>query len=80
MGDRSIPEEEFGTIQKDRTADMKSWAAAIEKLSKNKKLKNGYMPMSNHYAGFAAATANMLRKLVGLKPAIWEEMKQTTLD
>jgi uncharacterized protein YecE (DUF72 family) len=80
MGDRSIPEEEFGVIQKDRTIEMKAWAAAINKLSKDKKIKNGFVPTSNHYAGFAAATANMFRKLVGLKPAVWEEMKQTTLD
>jgi uncharacterized protein YecE (DUF72 family) len=80
MGDRSIPAEEFGTIQKDRTSDLKPWASVINKLSKDKKLKNGFVPTSNHYVGFAAATANMLRKLVGLKPAIWEEMKQSTLD
>ena len=80
MGDRSIQEEEFGVIQKDRTIEMRAWAAAINKLSKDKKIKNGFVPTSNHYAGFAAATANMFRKLVGLKPAVWEEMKQTTLD
>jgi uncharacterized protein YecE (DUF72 family) len=80
MGDRSIPAEEFGTIQRDRTTELKTWASVINKLLKDKKLKNGFVPTSNHYAGFAATTANMLRKLVGLKPAIWEEMKQTTLD
>ena len=80
MGDRSIPEEEFGTIQKDKTTEMRAWAGVINKLSKDKKIKNGFVPTSNHYAGFAAATANMFRKLVGLKPAIWEEMKQSTLD
>ncbi|MGI0029854.1 MAG: DUF72 domain-containing protein [Nitrososphaera sp.] len=80
MGDRSISEEEFGTIQKDRTIEMKAWAAVINKLSKDKKLKNGFVPTSNHYAGFAPATANMFRKLVGLTPVIWEEMKQATLD
>ncbi|TLY01638.1 MAG: DUF72 domain-containing protein [Thaumarchaeota archaeon] len=52
----------------------------INKLSKDKKLKNGFAPASNHYAGFAPATANMFMKLVGLKPVIWEEMKQSTLD
>lgn len=80
MGDRSIPEEEFGTIQKDRTIEMKAWASVINKLSKNKKLKNGFVPTSNHYAGFAPATANMFRTLVGLPKVAWEEMKQATLD
>jgi hypothetical protein len=31
---------------------------------------------NNHYAGFGAAIANSLRKMVGLKEAVWEEMKQ----
>jgi uncharacterized protein YecE (DUF72 family) len=80
MGDRSIPDEEFGTIQKDRSAEMKSWATVVNKLAKDKKIKNAFISTSNHYAGFAPATANAFRKLVGLKPAMWEEMKQATLD
>ncbi len=76
MGDRSIPEEEFGTIQKDRTIEMKAWAAILNKLTKDKNQKNGFVPISNHYAGFAPATANMFRKFVGLQPVFWEEMKQ----
>jgi uncharacterized protein YecE (DUF72 family) len=58
-GDRSIPEEEFGRIQKDRDKEMQYWAGIINKLSKEKKLKSGFVPANNHYAGFGPATANM---------------------
>jgi uncharacterized protein YecE (DUF72 family) len=80
IGDRSIPEEEFGRIQKDRDKEMQYWAKVINKLQREKTLNRGFVPANNHYAGFGPATANMFRKLVGLKPVIWDEMKQSTLD
>src|SRR6185503_3966976 len=61
IGDRSIPEEEFGKIQKDRTEEMKSCAGIINKAAKRKKLKNGFVAANNHYAGFGPSTANMFR-------------------
>jgi uncharacterized protein YecE (DUF72 family) len=80
IGDRSIPEEEFGRIQKDRDKEMQHWAKQFNKLSREKELKRGIVAANNHYAGFGPATANMFRKLIGLKPVIWDEMKQSTLD
>jgi hypothetical protein len=52
----------------------------IKKLSKEKKMKSDIVPANNYYAGFGPATANTFRKLLGMNPVIWEEMKQTTLD
>jgi hypothetical protein len=43
-------------------------------------MKSGFVAASNHYAGFGPGTANMFRTMVGMKPMIFEEMKQTTLD
>jgi uncharacterized protein YecE (DUF72 family) len=83
MGDRSIPKEKFGTVQRDKTAEMKAWAKAVNKLVKDKKLTKVFVPTSNHYQGFAPATANAFRKLVGLKPVKWGGTttgRQTTLD
>lgn len=80
IGDRNIPEEEFGKIQKDRTEEMQYWAGVINKLSKDKMLKSGFVPANNHYAGFGPATANGFRKMVELPEVIWEEMKQGRLD
>jgi hypothetical protein len=31
---------------------------------------------NNRCAGFGPATANSFRKMIGLKEAVWEEMKQ----
>ena len=79
IGDRSIPEEEFGRIQKDRDKEMQSWAKQFNKLSNEKSLNRGIVAANNHYAGFGPDTANMFRKLVGEKPVVWDEMKQSTL-
>jgi uncharacterized protein YecE (DUF72 family) len=73
IGDRSIPEEEFGRIQKDRLKEMDKWAKAVNRV-KNR-MSFGIMAANNHYAGFGPATANMFRKLVGLKPVVWDLMK-----
>jgi hypothetical protein len=35
---------------------------------------------NNHYAGFGPATVNSFRKMVGLREAIQEEMKQKGYD
>ena len=77
IGDRSIDERDFGTIQKDRIKEIKSWAAASKKVGK--KSSFGIVVANNHYAGFGPATANSFRKLVGLEEAKWEEMKQMKL-
>ena len=74
----SIDEKDFGRIQKDRTKEMDRWAKAVNRV-KNR-LSFGIVAANNHYAGFGPATANVFRKMVGLPPVIWEEMKQTTLD
>lgn len=76
IGDRSIPQEEFGRIQKDRNEEMKYWADIIL----NKQVDSGFVPANNHYAGFGPATAIEFRKMVGLEPVVWEEMEQTRLD
>jgi uncharacterized protein YecE (DUF72 family) len=34
IGDRSIPEEEFGRMQKDRDKEMQYWAKEFNKLSR----------------------------------------------
>jgi len=80
IGDRRIPEEEFGNIQKDRTEEMKYWTGTIGKLSKDKQLKSGFVAANNHYAGFGPATADIFRRMVGLPEVRWDEKKQSTLS
>jgi uncharacterized protein YecE (DUF72 family) len=77
IGDRSIDEKEFGRIQKNRLKELQRWSENVNKL-KNK-TKFAIVAANNHYAGFGPATANSFRKMVGLKEAVWEEMKQKRL-
>jgi uncharacterized protein YecE (DUF72 family) len=74
IGDRSIEEKDFGRIQKDRLEELKKWSEEVNRLKD--KAKFAVVAANNHYAGFGpAATANSIRKLVGLKEVVWEELK-----
>jgi uncharacterized protein YecE (DUF72 family) len=77
IGDRSIDERNFGKIQKDRTKELEMWSNSVKRVKD--KAKFAIVAANNHYAGFGPATANSFRKMVGLKEAVWEEMKQNRL-
>ena len=81
IGDRSIDEKDFGTIQKDRIMEMKRWVKNVqEKKKKNKNdVKFGVVAANNHYAGFGPATANNFRNMLGMDEVTWDEMKQARL-
>jgi uncharacterized protein YecE (DUF72 family) len=76
IGDRSIPDSEFGKIQKDRINEMEYWANEIKKLTKEKKLKRGVVAANNHYAGFGPGTANTFRTLIGMQEVTWHEKEK----
>jgi uncharacterized protein YecE (DUF72 family) len=77
IGDRSIDERDFGKIQKDRLEEVQKWSKEV--IKQRDKTKFAIVAANNHYAGFGPATANSFRKMVGLKGAAWEEMKQNRL-
>ena len=77
IGDRSIVEKDFGRIQKDRHKELRLWSDSVHRVKS--KAKYAVVAAKNHYAGFGPATANSFRKMVGLKGAVWEEMKQDKL-
>jgi hypothetical protein len=76
IGNRSIDEKDFGRIQKDRLKNS-LWSDSVRRV-KNK-AEFAIVAANNHYAGFGPATANSFRKMIGLKEAVWEEMKQKRL-
>ena len=77
IGDRSISEEEFGIIQKDRQQEMEYWSDKFGTVAQNEKdVKIGIVAANNHYAGFGAATANMFRLMRGLPSVQWGVKKQ----
>ena len=77
IGDRSIREDEFGKIQKDRQKEMKYWSDKFGTVGEyEKEVKIGIVAANNHYAGFGAATANMFRLMRGLPSVEWGVQKQ----
>jgi uncharacterized protein YecE (DUF72 family) len=72
IGDRSIKEENFGKIQKDREHEMTYWSDKFRTVQQDEKDVNiGILAANNHYAGFGAATANMFRVMNKLPSVEW---------
>lgn len=81
IGDRSIKEDEFGKIQKDREQEMKYWSDRFRTVQKDEKeLKVGIVAANNHFAGFGAATANMFRVMSNMSPVEWGMNKNIAID
>lgn len=81
IGDRSIKEDEFGKIQKDREQEMKYWSDRFRTVQKDEKeLKVGIVAANNHFAGFGAATANMFRVMSNMSPVEWGMNKDIAID
>ena len=74
IGDRSIHEKDFGTIQIDRIKEMKKVAHNFKKGSGESDLSRirfSIIAANNHYAGFGPRTVNIFRQLVGLEEVKW---------
>lgn len=76
IGDRSIPDSEFGKVSKKKTKIIEKWA---NKLQEIQDIPLAMVMTNNHLEGFAPASANTLRMKIGLRELIWEEKKQKTL-
>jgi len=77
IGDRSISEKDFGTIQRDRATEMNNWANKLKEIQKNEKDVNAALvAANNHYAGFGPETSNMFREMLGLKRVEWGNEKE----
>lgn len=68
VGDREITE--FNGIQKDRSEDMKRWAASVQETAG--KFESGYVFFNNHFAGFSPESSNEFRRLLGLMELDWK--------
>ena len=79
IGDRSIHDEDFGKIQKDRVMEMKKWAGKVRRVVKEEgrgrrnNINLAIVSANNHYAGFGPGTANIFRKMIGLPEVTWGE-------
>jgi uncharacterized protein YecE (DUF72 family) len=72
IGDRSINEKDFATVQKDRLIELNRWSDSLRSIKNIAKFT--IVAANNHYAGFGPSTANSFRKMLGLNEAVWEEM------
>ena len=76
IGNRTIPDSDFGKITIDRKEQIKKWTEKLEKISN---VPLAMVMANNHYEGFGPATANSLRINLGMRELVWEEKKQKTL-
>ena len=77
VGDRSIPEEEFGKVHYDKTDVLKKWVTRLQERSDE--IRHAVVMVDNHFVGFAPATANHFRALLDLKELLFIDKKQKTL-
>ena len=77
IGDRSIPEEKFGTIQKDQAGSIMQWAQKLDEI-KNK-VSLAVVMANNHFEGFSPATANKLMLAMNLGAITWHGKDQEKL-
>ena len=76
IGDRSIPDSEFGRVSRDRGGAVSEWAA---KLRGAKGAKLAMVMANNHYEGFGPHTADSLGMQLGRAGLSWESKGQETL-
>lgn len=72
IGDRSIPESEFGKISKNREDLIKEFASKLEEV---RGIPLAMVMTNNHFEGFGPATANSFRTCIGMKELVWEEKR-----
>jgi uncharacterized protein YecE (DUF72 family) len=76
IGDRSIPDSEFGKVTKNKKELIESWA---KKLQEIQDIPLAMVMANNHFEGFGPSTANSLRMQLGMSELVWEEKKQKIL-
>jgi len=77
IGDRSIPDSEFGKVSKNKEDRIRKW---VKKLQEIKDIPLALVMANNHFEGFGPVTVNSLRMHLGMKESVWEEKKQKTLS
>lgn len=74
IGDRTIPEKEFGKVAKNQDNLLKKWKEKLDAIKDKAKL--AVIVSNNRFEGFGPATSNKLRTLFGMPEAIWYEKSQ----
>lgn len=78
VGDRTVREEEFGRVLRERSTEIGYWSNELK--AKEEVIKHAYVLSNNHFQGFGPATVNLFRRASGLEPVDWTARTgQTTL-
>jgi uncharacterized protein YecE (DUF72 family) len=77
IGDRAIPERDFGKVVRNQDGILKNWAQKVKDVQD--KVKLAVIVANNRFEGFSPATANSLRTIFGLSEVSWHQKKQRRL-
>ncbi|MDE1862266.1 MAG: DUF72 domain-containing protein [Thaumarchaeota archaeon] len=77
IGDRSIPEKDFGTVRRDRSVLVQKWADRLEAV--RDRISLAVAVANNRFEGFGPVTANKLRVSMELPYAKWTCTAQRSL-
>lgn len=77
IGDRLIPESDFGKVVRNQEKLLKKWYQKVEEV--RDKVKLAIIVINNRFEGFSPATANTLRAVFGLPEVSWHQKKQRKL-
>lgn len=73
IGDRSISEQDFGKIVKDRTKEMIEYAKQIRETQKdNSDIRDILIAFNNHFTGFGPQSVNDFLKLINMSEIHWK--------
>ncbi len=78
IGDRGIPEKEFGHLAGDKSADLQFWAEKLAGVQD--KAAFSLIMINNRYEGFGPATANKLSSMLGMERLRFCTSEQKTLE
>jgi uncharacterized protein YecE (DUF72 family) len=77
IGDREIKEHEFGRIVRDKKETIQRWATKLNEIQNEVEL--AIVMINNRLEGFAPASVNTIRTLLGLEELNWDDKNQTKL-
>lgn len=78
IGDRSIPDSQFGKLHRDQGALIQKWSERIASVGNRVSL--AVVMANNHFEGFAPATANKMRMCLGLEHVTWNDKSQKAIS
>lgn len=69
VGDRTIEEKDFGTVQRDRSDVIEKWASLLKE--RKDIIDHTFVFSNNHFQGFGPGTVNLFRKAMEMDEVNW---------